>query len=37
MNRIDDEWLHLKRHELGSRLVEQEYDLAITLINVIEQ
>ncbi|MCL6435324.1 MAG: transposase [Leptolyngbyaceae cyanobacterium HOT.MB2.61] len=37
MNRIEDEWLHLKRHELGSQLFEQEYDLAITLINLIEQ
>jgi len=37
MNRIEDEWLHLKRHELGSQWFEHEYDLAITLIDVIEQ
>jgi len=32
MNRIEDEWLHLKRHELCSQLFEHEYDLALTLI-----
>lgn len=37
MNRIEDEWLHLKRHELCSQLFEHEYDLAITLMDVIEQ
>lgn len=36
MNRIEDEWLHLKRHELSSEVFEHEYDLAITLIEVIE-
>jgi len=29
--------LHLKRHELGAQLFEQEYDLAIMLMDVIEQ
>jgi hypothetical protein len=29
--------LHLKRHELCSQLFEHEYDLAITLMDVIEQ
>jgi len=28
MNRIEDEWLHIKRHELCSQLFEHEYDLA---------
>lgn len=28
MNRIEDEWLHLKRDELASRVFEDEYDLA---------
>jgi len=37
MNRIEDEWLQLKRHELCSQLFEHEYDLAITLMDVIEQ
>src|SRR6476619_1720841 len=37
MNRIEDEWLHLKRHELCSQLFEHEYDLALTLIELIEQ
>jgi putative transposase len=37
MNRIEDEWLHLKRHELCSQLFEHEYDLAMTLMDVIEQ
>jgi putative transposase len=36
MNRIEDEWLHLKRHELCSQLFEHEYDLALTLMDVIE-
>lgn len=29
MNRIEDEWLHLKRDELSARVFEDEYDLAI--------
>lgn len=37
MNRIEDEWLHLKRHELASQLFEHEYDLALVLIDAIEQ
>ena len=35
MNRIEDEWLHLKRHELCSQLFEHEYDLAIALMDTI--
>lgn len=37
MNRIEDEWLHLKRHELCSQLFEHEYDLAIALMDTIER
>jgi putative transposase len=37
MNRIEDEWLHLRRYELCSQLFEHEYDLALTLIDVIKQ
>ena len=36
MNRIEDEWLHLKRHELYSQIFDDEYDLAIALIHAIE-
>ena len=36
MNRIEDEWLHLKLDELASRVFEDEYDLAIAIINGIE-
>lgn len=35
MNRIEDEWLHLKRESLASRLFEDEYDLAVALIEAI--
>lgn len=37
MNRIEDEWLHLKRESFASRLFEDEYDLALALIEAIEQ
>jgi putative transposase len=37
MNRIEDEWLHLKRESLASRLFEDEYDLSLALIAAIEQ
>ncbi|MBX9257454.1 transposase [Desmonostoc muscorum CCALA 125] len=26
MNRIEDEWLHLKRHELSSQIFDDEYE-----------
>lgn len=32
MNRIEDEWLHLKRDELACRVFEDEYDLAQAII-----
>ena len=36
-NRIEEEWLHLKRHELSAQLFDDEYDLAIALIEVIDE
>jgi putative transposase len=36
MNRIEDEWLHLKRDELASRVFEDEVDLADAIMNGIE-
>lgn len=36
MNRIEDEWLHLKRDELSSRVFEDEYIVAMTLIAAID-
>lgn len=36
MNRIEDEWLHLKRDELAGRVFEDEYELAIAIIEGIE-
>jgi putative transposase len=36
MNRIEDEWLHLKRDELAGRVFEDEYDLSIAIRDGIE-
>ncbi len=36
MNRIEEQWLHLKRQELGGRVFEDEYDLAKAIIDGIE-
>ncbi|MDZ7969785.1 MAG: hypothetical protein RM368_33380 [Nostoc sp. DedSLP03] len=36
MNRIEDQWLHLKRYELSSQIFDNEYELAIALIHAIE-
>lgn len=36
MNRIEDEWLHLKRHELACRVFEDEYDLSLAIMAGIE-
>lgn len=36
MNRIEDEWLHLKRDELASRVFEDEVDLADAIMTGIE-
>lgn len=36
MNRIEDEWLHLKRDELASRVFEDEVDLADAIMDGIE-
>lgn len=32
MNRIDDQWLHLKRDELAPRIFDAEFDLALASI-----
>jgi putative transposase len=37
MNRIEDEWLHLKRDESAVRVFEDEYELAIAIIESIEK
>lgn len=36
MNRIEDEWLHLKRDELSARVFEDEYDLALAIQHGIQ-
>lgn len=36
MNRIEDEWLHLKRDELSARVFDDEYDLALAVIAGVE-
>ena len=36
MNRIEEQWLHLKREELASRIFEDEYDLALAIIEGIK-
>jgi putative transposase len=36
MNRIEDEWLHLKRDELAGRVFEDEYDLSVAIRDGIE-
>ena len=32
MNRIEEQWLHLKRQELAGRVFDDEYDLAVAII-----
>lgn len=36
MNRIEEEWLQLKTHEIAGRMFEDEYDLAIAVMDGIE-
>lgn len=36
MNRIEDEWLHLKRDQLACRVFEDEFDLAMAIIASVE-
>jgi len=36
MNRIEDEWLHLKREQLSSQVFEDEYQVAMAVISGIE-
>ena len=36
MNRIEDEWHQLKTHEIAGRMFEDEYDLALAIIDGME-
>lgn len=36
MNRIEEQWLHLKRQELGGYVFDDEHDLALAIIEGIE-
>ena len=36
MNGMEDEWHQLKAHEIAGRMFEDEYDLAIAIMNGIE-
>lgn len=36
MNRIEEQWLHLKRDELACQIFSDEYDLALAIISGIE-
>ena len=33
MNRIEDQWHQLKTHEIAGRMFEDEYDLALAIID----
>lgn len=37
MNRLEDEWLHLKYDELAAQVFEDEYELALALFQAIEE
>jgi hypothetical protein len=34
--RTEDQWLHLKRQELASRVFDDEYDLVLAIIEGLE-
>lgn len=36
MNRIEDQWLHLKLDELAGRVFEDEFDLAMAIVEGME-
>ena len=36
MNRIENEWLHLKSDELACRIFDDEYDLAMAIVAGVE-
>jgi hypothetical protein len=36
MNRIEEEWHQLKRHEIAGRMFEDEYELATAIMNGIQ-
>lgn len=35
MNRLEDEWLHLKYDELAAQVFDDEYELALALIEAV--
>ncbi len=37
MNLIESEWLHLKSDEIAGRMFDSEYDLAMAVIQAIEE
>jgi len=36
MNRIEDQWHQLKTHEIAGRMFEDEYDLALPIMDGME-
>jgi putative transposase len=36
MNRIEDQWLHLKRDKLAARIFDDEFDLAMAIVAGME-
>lgn len=36
MNRIENEWHQLKAHEIAGRMFEDEYDLAMAIVDGME-
>ena len=36
MNRIEEQWHQLKTHEISGRMFEDEYDLALAIMNGME-
>ena len=36
MNRIEDQWHQLKTHEIAGRMFEDEYDLALAIMDGME-
>jgi len=36
LNRIEDEWHQLKTHEIAGRMFEDEYDLALAIVDGME-
>ncbi len=36
MNRIEDQWHQLKTHEIAGRMFEDQYDLALAIMDGME-